>query len=208
MDPFLRYARQKQEDIVALIREFVECESPSDDRASVNRFVELMAERTRDIAKSVSVPRGTTYGRHLRLSFTLGKEKKDGQILALGHSDTVWPKGTLAKMPFRASRGRLWGPGVLDMKAGMAFFIFAMRALRDLDMPVARRVMLGWLTLGVLLPTAAVWCWQWGWAAALLEALYVLALSACCSPLTQPGSRCRSCSASGRCLLSACAWPP
>ncbi|HTS77810.1 MAG TPA: M20 family metallopeptidase [Bryobacteraceae bacterium] len=76
------------------------------------------------------------------MAFTIGEEKKDGQILALGHSDTVWPKGTLAKMPFRVSRGRLWGPGVLDMKAGMAFFIFAMRALRDLEVPVSRKVVL------------------------------------------------------------------
>ncbi len=68
--------------------------------------------------------------------------KKDGQILALGHSDTVWPLGTLPAMPYRQSRGRLWGPGVFDMKAGLAFFLFAMQALRDLDVPVARKVVL------------------------------------------------------------------
>jgi glutamate carboxypeptidase len=45
-------------------------------------------------------------------------------------------------MPFRQAKGRLWGPGTLDMKAGLAFFIFAMRALRDLDIPVARKVVL------------------------------------------------------------------
>ncbi len=50
--------------------------------------------------------------------------------------------GTLSAMPFKEGRGRLWGPGVLDMKAGMAFFIFAMRALRDLDVAVARKVVL------------------------------------------------------------------
>ena len=54
-------------------------------------------------------------------------------MLALGHADTVWPIGTLRKMPFRRAQGRLWGPGVLDMKAGLAFFIFAMRALRELE---------------------------------------------------------------------------
>jgi glutamate carboxypeptidase len=45
-------------------------------------------------------------------------------------------------MPFRRTRGRLWGPGVFDMKAGLAFFVFAMRALRDLDIPVRRNVLL------------------------------------------------------------------
>jgi glutamate carboxypeptidase len=45
-------------------------------------------------------------------------------------------------MPFRAEEGKLAGPGVLDMKAGVAFFVFAMRALRDLDLPVSRKVLL------------------------------------------------------------------
>ncbi len=141
MDRFLRYARQKQKEIIALTREFVECESPSDDPQAVAKFISLMTERTQDIAK-VSVSRGTTYGPNARFTFTLPGEKKQGQILALGHSDTVWPMGTLAKMPFRETRGRLWGPGVLDMKAGMAFFIFAMRILRDFDVQIARKVVL------------------------------------------------------------------
>src|SRR5581483_279102 len=68
--------------------------------------------------------------------------QKSGQILALGHSDTVWPLGTLKTMPFRQSGGRLWGPGVLDMKSGLAFFVMAIRTLRDLDVPVARKIVL------------------------------------------------------------------
>lgn len=62
--------------------------------------------------------------------------------MALGHSDTVWPLGTLASMPFREKDGRLWGPGVLDMKAGIAFFLYAMRILRDLDVAVPGKVLL------------------------------------------------------------------
>ncbi len=142
MDRFLGYAREKQNDIIALIREFVECESPSDDPAAVNRFVELMAERVKDIARVKTIPGAPKFGKHLRCEFQIGASKKDGRILALGHSDTVWPMGTLAAMPFKIARGRLWGPGVLDMKAGMAFFIFAMRALRDLEVPVARKILL------------------------------------------------------------------
>src|SRR6185369_9145492 len=74
--------------------------------------------------------------------FHLPGKKKSGQVLALGHSDTVWPMGTLARMPFRQADGRLWGPGVLDMKSGIAFFLFAMRVLRELDIPVRSRVKL------------------------------------------------------------------
>ena len=124
MDSFLRYAREKQKDIITLIREFIECESPSDHAPGVNRFVDLMAARIRDIARIRTYP-GGEFGKHLRCEFRLPGGKKDGQILALGHSDTVWPLGTIRSMPFRQARGRLWGPGVLDMKAGLAFFIAA-----------------------------------------------------------------------------------
>ena len=142
MDLLLRYARQKQSEIVALIREFVECESPSDHPASVNRFADLLAERVKDMARVRTYPGGKACGNHIRCEFALPGTKKQGQILALGHSDTVWPLGTLGTMPFRESKGRLWGPGVFDMKGGLAFFIFAMRALWELEVPVARKVIL------------------------------------------------------------------
>jgi glutamate carboxypeptidase len=63
-------------------------------------------------------------------------------VLALGHSDTVWPIGTLRSMPFRQMDGRLWGPGALDMKAGIVFFLFAVRALRELDIAAGSKVLL------------------------------------------------------------------
>ena len=141
MDAILSYTRSKQNEIVALTRELVECESPSDSAVSVNRFVDLFASRVSDIAK-VKTFKGGNFGRHLRCEFALPGRKKTGQILALGHSDTVWPLGTLATMPFRQDNARLWGPGVLDMKAGLAFFVYAMRALRELDVEVSRKVVL------------------------------------------------------------------
>lgn len=141
MDPFLSYARRHQSDIVGLIQTMVECESPSDHPPSVDRFVALAADVLKGDARIRTYP-GGAFGKHLRAEFTLPGSRKSGQILALGHSDTVWPLGTLASMPFRVAKGRLWGPGTLDMKAGVAFFIFAMRALRELDVPVSRKVVL------------------------------------------------------------------
>jgi glutamate carboxypeptidase len=137
MDSYLRYAHRHQKEIVALIREFVECESPSDHPPGIKRFNDLLSARVGDIAKVKSFDGG-----HLRVEFTLPGNKKKGQILALGHSDTVWSLGTLSTMPFLEKKGRLWGPGVLDMKAGLAFFIFAMRSLREMDRPTARKVVL------------------------------------------------------------------
>ncbi len=138
---FLDFARSRQANILALTREMVECESPSDNPSAVNRFVDLVASRVSGVAKARTFP-GGRFGRHLRCEFRLPGRKKEGQILALGHSDTVWSLGTLAKMPFRNAEGRLWGPGVLDMKSGIAFFLFAMEALRELDVPVKRKVIL------------------------------------------------------------------
>jgi glutamate carboxypeptidase len=141
MPSFLQYATEKQAETIALIRSFVECESPTEDAPAVNRFAELIAEETCGLATAKFIRSGR-YGRHLRLEFKLAGRKKQGQLLAVGHSDTVWPMGTLASMPFRQASGRLWGPGVLDMKAGLAFFITAMRILRERDVPVARRVVM------------------------------------------------------------------
>ena len=131
-----------QKQVIATIREFVECESPSDNPASVNRFVDLLAETVKGSARVKTYSGGKSRGKHFRCEFLLPGSKKSGQILALGHSDTVWPLGTLRSMPFRRAQGRLWGPGVFDMKAGLVFFIFAMRALRERDIPVARKVVL------------------------------------------------------------------
>src|SRR5690242_3704075 len=141
MHPYLRYATEKQPDIVSLIREMVECESPSDSPAEVNRLVDLLIERTRDIADAKTVE-ADGFGKHLRLEFKLGGKKKKRQLLGVGHSDTVWPSGTLKSMPYREADGRLWGPGVLDMKSGMAFFIYAVRTLRELDITVGRQIVL------------------------------------------------------------------
>lgn len=137
--PYLDFARSKQRDVISLIRQMVECESPSDSPAAVNRFTELIADSLSPVAAIERLP-GGRFGDHLRCRFQQTGEA--GQILALGHSDTVWPLGTLASMPFREAEGRLWGPGVLDMKSGIAFLIFAMETLRELDIPVRRKVLL------------------------------------------------------------------
>jgi len=137
VDSFLRAARAKQNQMIACIRELVECESPTGHAPGLKRFADLFSRQVKDVARVRVWPGG-----HLRCEFALPGSKKQGQILALGHSDTVWPLGTLKTMPFRQTRGRLWGPGVLDMKTGLVFFVFAMRILREMDVPVQRKVIL------------------------------------------------------------------
>jgi glutamate carboxypeptidase len=140
--PFLAFAEAKQPAIVALIRELARCESPSDQPQAVNRFVNLLADRL-DEATNVKTLPGGRFGHHLRCHFKLpGAKSGAGKILVLAHSDTVWPMGTLAQMPLREEQGRLWGPGVLDMKSGIAFFVFAIHTLRMLEIPVRREIVL------------------------------------------------------------------
>jgi glutamate carboxypeptidase len=141
VDSLLSWTRAKQSEIIELIRQLVEAESPSDDPAAVNRFVELVSDTLAPLASVTTVP-GGDFGRHLVAEMNLPGAKKAGQVLALGHSDTVWSTGTLKLIPFRRADGRLYGPGVLDMKAGIAFFIFATRALRELEIPAPSKVLL------------------------------------------------------------------
>jgi glutamate carboxypeptidase len=137
VDPILDYIRLKQRELILFIRELVECESPSGDGPALRRLTDLIAARTAGIARCRRL-RGNLIA-ECKLP---GRKTAEGRVLGLGHSDTVWPIGTLASMPWRERGGRLWGPGVLDMKAGLAMFIFAAQALKELDRPVSRPVSL------------------------------------------------------------------
>jgi glutamate carboxypeptidase len=141
-DPILAWAQAKQNDLVTFLRELVECESPSDDAAAVERCVSLISSRVEDIAQVTIVPGTDGLGPHMQLEFDTAGDQKDGQILVLGHADTVYPLGTLASMPCVERNGCLYGPGVFDMKGGIALTVFAIRALRELNIPVRRRVVM------------------------------------------------------------------
>jgi len=143
MEAILPRIQAAQPALTSLLKEFVECESPSDDAASVSHFMDLLVARAGDLAVAKTFT-GGRFGRNLLLTFQLPgpRRKKAERILAVGHGDTVWPVGTLKTMPWREADGRLWGPGVFDMKAGLAFFLTAMRTVRELDLPVSRQVAL------------------------------------------------------------------
>src|SRR5260221_8859579 len=100
MDSILAYTQAHQAEIIAMIRAMVECESPSDDAAAVNRQVEQLCDLLTGEAR-LTRKKGRPYGDHLLVEFNLPGRKKTGQVLALGHTDTVYPLGTLQTMPFR-----------------------------------------------------------------------------------------------------------
>ena len=128
--------------MIGLAQQLVECESPSGNGAAIARFVELVADTFAPYGE-IRTCSGGNYGPHLICAARLpGLRTNPNPILVLGHSDTVWPLGTLRQMPFRCEDGRLWGPGVFDMKAGIVFFRFALEALKELEIPLASPVRL------------------------------------------------------------------
>src|ERR1700739_2485620 len=111
--------QQRQAELLALLQAVVEVESPSDDKAAVDRCIDLAAGRAESLGGRVRRHRQREFGDLLELRFgRAGKSTRP--LMLLGHLDTVWPLGTLERMPFRVEKGRVWGPGVLDMKAGVA----------------------------------------------------------------------------------------
>lgn len=123
----LRYFRHHQSRIVDTIQQLVEIESPSDVKAAVDRLGTVIASRFGELGGKVRVHRVEKAGNHIQVSFPARGELKP--VLLLGHIDTVYPIGTISKMPFRVSKGRILGPGVADMKAGIALAFHAIEAL-------------------------------------------------------------------------------
>jgi glutamate carboxypeptidase len=120
------------------LRSLVLIESPSDSKPAVDRCLALAESlAAAPFAGSPGVRarwhRQRAFGDVLDLRFGPARSKRK-PILLLGHLDTVWPLGTLAAMPFREADGRIYGPGVLDMKAGVAMALTALRALRQLKL--------------------------------------------------------------------------
>ncbi len=129
MRGLLAGARGKESALLDLARKLVLAESPSDDKAAVDVCVNLAADHARALGGRVKLHRQRSFGNVLELRF--GAKSKAGRVLLLGHLDTVWPLGTLKNMPCRLSEGRLWGPGTLDMKAGVAMALTAVEMLNE-----------------------------------------------------------------------------
>ena len=125
----LKYFEERREKMVETIRQLVEVESPSDDKAAVDRLAVLLAGRFEGLGGHSKFHRVQDFGNHLQVDF--GSERRAKPVLLLGHYDTVYPVGTLKTMPCRVEGGRLYGPGALDMKSGIALMLQAIEALRE-----------------------------------------------------------------------------
>src|SRR2546430_16506344 len=136
------YFEERKDDIVERIQQLVEIESPSDNKQAADRLGTVLAEKFEALGGKTRFHRSATYGDHLQVDFA--GRRGGNPVLLLGHFDTVYPLGTLANMPCQVSEGRLWGPGVLDMKSGIALMLPAFDVLRVSlsDLPHAITVLL------------------------------------------------------------------
>jgi glutamate carboxypeptidase len=135
----LELMRSRRAEWLAALQQLVEFESPSRDKPSLDRLASWLSDGCRAIGGQVERISNPDGGDHLLARF-FGEGSAGEPILVLGHYDTVWHSGTLARMPFRVEDGRAFGPGVFDMKASLILANFAIDTLRKLGLRPARPV--------------------------------------------------------------------
>lgn len=121
------------ERILAGLKTWVECESPTFDAAAVNRMMDLASCDLAMMGAQIErIPGMMGLGDCVRARFAHPRRDEPG-VLVLGHLDTVHPVGTLGQLPWRRDGNRCFGPGILDMKGGNYLALEAMRALQRAD---------------------------------------------------------------------------
>ena len=127
---FLQAAERNRPSLLDTVEALVRAESPTTDKAAVDRCGALITSRLRSLpATRIETLEQAGVGNHVRARFG---DPAQPPVLLLGHFDTVWPVGQLRQMPFREEDGRLYGPGIFDMKAGIAVAMLAARLVHEL----------------------------------------------------------------------------
>jgi glutamate carboxypeptidase len=135
------YLEQRQSETLGLIKSLVETESPSGDAAGSREVVDLLVRIAEDISCVDSIERVTAseMGEHLVIR-AFQKAASDGQVMLVGHTDTVHARGSLSANPWRFEAGRVYGPGIFDMKANCVLALEALRALKQTNVKSASAV--------------------------------------------------------------------
>jgi glutamate carboxypeptidase len=136
MKKLFDYAAANTKEILETLRQLVEIESCSSEKDAVDELGLFVGGRLDAVGARVHIIEQETVGDHLLADFGEG----DGQVLVLGHLDTIWPTGTLKRQPFRVEHGLAFGPGIFDMKAGLAITLHALESLSTLQLTPGRRI--------------------------------------------------------------------
>jgi len=135
------HLNSRQESILDLIRDLVERESKSRQESFLNEIAHFVARQLEMVGGEVELIEESGLGTILRANFDYRHDPMSRRLLVLGHLDTVWPIGTIDKIPFQVTAdGRATGPGIFDMKAGIAIAIEALRTIDELRLETERPI--------------------------------------------------------------------
>ena len=126
MKEFLNYAENNAQDILGTLKTMVELESFTSDKQGTDALSDYLIQRLHELGAETTVIPQDQVGNHVVADIEGG----EGRIMLLCHMDTVWPKGTIDDRPFTVNGGLAYGPGILDMKAGIAIALHALETLR------------------------------------------------------------------------------
>src|SRR3989475_5793422 len=141
---FLSALKPRVPEMLAVLQQFVNAESPSLEKAAADHCCGRIAEEWWRRDARVERMEQKHRGDHLRAIYAPDKSQPVGQLTVLGHYDTVYSTGALAKMPFRISGGKAYGPGTFDMKAGIVQALFALQALQQTKLALRKRIVFLW----------------------------------------------------------------
>src|SRR5262249_54766034 len=133
----------RRESILKSIQELVERETKSREESRLNEIASFVAGQLREIGARVELIPQPGYGTHLRARFDFDYDRAEKRVLVIGHLDTVWPVGALERLPFRVTpEGRAHGPGIFDMKSGVAIAVESLRTIVSRRLATKRPVTL------------------------------------------------------------------
>lgn len=140
LDGLLTKIESLEQHMLETLEALVRSESPSTDKAAADAYAEMIAARFTGLGAQTSLVQNQTNGAQVKAGFgsSQGGAKKTGLLLC--HYDTVWPPGTIDRMPFRIEGDQAFGPGIYDMKASHVMVEYALRAVAELGMQLPRPI--------------------------------------------------------------------
>ncbi|MBS1840788.1 MAG: M20 family metallopeptidase [Acidobacteria bacterium] len=130
--------------MIEVLRRFTLAESPSIEKDAADRCAEIIAAEWRKRPVQAELVPQKSRGNHIRIVWRPETAAPKSQLLVLGHYDTVYATGTLEKMPFQETNGKIFGPGVFDMKAGIVQALFALDALLQTKTRISKQIVFLW----------------------------------------------------------------
>ncbi|MGD9345559.1 MAG: M20 family metallopeptidase [Candidatus Aminicenantes bacterium] len=138
---YKHYFKSRKGEMVNLLKKIASLESPSSDKSAVDKCSNYLAKEFQKYgAKTTRYPFRDIGDLFLAEYPRLKTRERKEQILVLTHVDTVWPVGKLEEMPFYISGDKVFGPGVLDMKAGLVMAISSIRAIHELNIEPQKKI--------------------------------------------------------------------